>query len=128
LALALLTCTISVAACGFTFEVPQTVVVHLSRGNTAVSGATLRYYSEPECSGPFVEAVTDSSGTANFSRITQRGRYAVVLEKPSLCLKPRDAWSQVWTTTHDPPNELRLDCDLSASTPKVCTRVGQRGV
>jgi len=128
LAIPLLSCALGVAACGFTFEVPQTVVVHLSRGTAAVSGAALRYYSEPECSGSFVEAVTDSNGIADFSRMAHRGRYAVMLEKPSLCIKPAEAWSQVWTTTHDPPDKLRLDCDLSAAPPKVCTRAGQYGV
>ena len=125
LAVSLLSGVLSLAACGSTFEVPETVVVHLSRGDAPVAGMPLRYYSQPECTGPFVAAVTDSTGNADFSRIAHRGRYAVVLEKPSLCLEPdrHGVVAQLWTTTHDPPDKLRLNCDLYGPSPEVCTRV-----
>ena len=124
----LVICALGAAACGFTFEVPQNVVVHLSRAGAVVPGVTLRYYSQPGCTGSYVEAVTDLNGTANFSRIVHRGRYAVVLEKPSLCTEPGETWSQLWTTTHDPPDKLRLECDLSAAPREVCSRVDRDGV
>jgi hypothetical protein len=119
----LVTCAVSIAACGLTFDVPQKVVVHLAENGYPIPNVKLRYYAKPKCSSGYVEAVTDSGGFAHFARVAHRGRYAVVLEKPSLCRGTGDAWSQIWTTTHDPPDELLLDCDAYARPSDLCIRV-----
>lgn len=118
-----LICGAITAACGLTVEVPQTVVVRLARNGYPIQGAKLRYYSQPECSGAYVEAVTDSAGVANFARVAHRGRYAANLEQPSLCLPAGETWSRVWTITYDPPEKLLLDCDRSMRPSNMCVRI-----
>jgi hypothetical protein len=110
----------AVTACDFTRDFQQTVSIHIEKSGSPLAGIQLRYYAQAQCGGSFVAAMTNGDGRADVVRVAKRGRLAVVLEKPSLCILQESRWTPVWSTTQDPPERVAVSCDVTEAGKWKC--------
>ena len=110
--------------CGVTYrEFDQRILVRRSAMNAGGDAIKLRYFSAPNCSGPFVDLVWGSDATASGHRAARRGKWVVLLEHPSLCYAAGDVWATAWQDTIDPPDSIEFDCSQSTTGVVSCKHV-----
>ena len=118
-----LTVIIVVAACDYAHDFDQEVSIRITQVGAPIARSEVRYYDSQECNGTFATGVSNTDGMVTIRRIAKRGRFFVLLEKPSLCLKQAGHWVEIWSNTQDPPDRLEVTCEMDGLGNWGCTYI-----
>lgn len=118
--LAALSALLSLAGCSNYTEFDQQVSGTLRMGESsspAIDVALVQGASGPGCTNPPVFATTAPNGQFSGSRTAVTGRFAVIVQHDTLCIREAGGWRMAWSGIYGPaPQQLVFLCSKQVSS------------
>jgi hypothetical protein len=97
--------SLCLAACSNSTEFTQSVSGTLQAGQSFATGvdiALIPSTTGQRCTNPPVFATTASNGQLSGSRTALTGKFAVIVQHDTLCIRDAGVWRKAWSGTYGP--------------------------